>query len=574
MEAESSRRTAMDPPVPKRMHKLLSKESLLICHSLLGLRWCFVPFTVLILSRSVLVACQLGGHFAAWSLAVLLADASQRDKESSDWKATISLMLALGLSAAALYCLPLMGLEALAALLVYLSFTAAAAKACALRSGFGRLRAAIFAAWAGGEALLSIAVSAGLLFAASTLLADESGHLERQWVFFWRLLCINCALSVVSFVMLPLLLLRIFRAPKEVYHSQIIEPEMQVIGACTDELPPPSDRRSEPPKSWMRPLFIASAATCLASMVLCTVVFLIFHIITPGQTFESLQLDVPGPNHTAIHAVCETCFCENVVQDVSVIRNVQYGRAYSEKHGRDEDLMLDVYKPDGAKSDSKAPAVLLIHGGNFIGSSRHSDIMVSEAFHFAKAGFVVFNIDYRLDGSTYLVEVAAVRDAVHDAKAAVRFIVDHAESYGVDSTRIAAWGESAGGITAISMNSLSSEGFSGSAGLPSNISAAVSISGTIWPFLVAAPTNDVQRVTPWFNLHSTGDATVFPFLAVMTHVFLLAKGVPDIENRLVWVPGDYHVPWGSHSRLDMSSSLRPVVLNFLAKAMRLKSLCQ
>ena len=39
----------------------------------------------------------------------------------------------------------------------------------------------------------------------------------------------------------------------------------------------------------------------------------------------------------------------------------------------------------------------------------------------------------------------------------------------------------------------------------------------------------------------------------MTHVYLLAKGVPDIENRLVWVPGDYHVPWGSHSRLDMSA---------------------
>ena len=45
--------------------------------------------------------------------------------------------------------------QALAALLVYLSFTAAAAKACALRRGSGRLRAAIFAAWAGGEALLS-----------------------------------------------------------------------------------------------------------------------------------------------------------------------------------------------------------------------------------------------------------------------------------------------------------------------------------------------------------------------------------------------------------------------------------
>ena len=47
-------------------------------------------------------------------------------------------------------------------------------------------------------------------------------------------------------------------------------------------------------------------------------------------------------------------------------------------------------------------------------------------------------------------------------------------------------------------------------------------------------------------------ASIF-FAEVMTHVYLLAKGVPDIENRLVWVPGDYHVPWGSHSRLDMSA---------------------
>ena len=41
-----------------------------------------------------------------------------------------------------------------------------------------------------------------------------------------------------------------------------------------------------------------------------------------------------------------------------------------------------------------------------------------------------------------MVDLPAVRAAVHDAKAAVRFIARHAEEYGVDATRIAAWGES------------------------------------------------------------------------------------------------------------------------------------
>eukprot|EP00438_Fugacium_kawagutii_P004478 Skav232401 [mRNA] locus=scaffold1077:664272:664718:- [translate_table: standard] len=140
--------------------------------------------------------------------------------------------------------------------------------------------------------------------------------------------------------------------------------------------------------------------------------------------------------------------------------------------------------------------------------------MESEASYFARAGYVAFNMDYRLDGSTYLVQVAAVRDAVHDAKAAVRYIVEHAATFGVDPHRIAAWGESAGGITAASLNALASEGSSGNPGARSNVSAAVSISGTMWPFLVAAPRNHPRDVAPWFDVHGTKDSTVFAFLAV------------------------------------------------------------
>ena len=40
------------------------------------------------------------------------------------------------------------------------------------------------------------------------------------------------------------------------------------------------------------------------------------------------------------------------------------------------------------------------------------------------------------------------------------------------------------------------------------------ISGTMWPFLVAAPTNHIRNVTPWFNVHGADDHIVFPFLPV------------------------------------------------------------
>lgn len=201
-----------------------------------------------------------------------------------------------------------------------------------------------------------------------------------------------------------------------------------------------------------------------------------------------------------------------------MVYDLKYGSAYSERHGQEVDLLLDVYRPTVALG-WKAPAVLLIHGGNFIGGSKQAGIMEAEALYFARAGFVVFNMNYRLEGSTYLVELSAVRDAVHDAKAAVRFIVDQAESFRLDPTRIAAWGESAGGITAISMNSVSSEGSSGNPGLSSNISAAVSLSGTMWPFLVASPRNEVLRDTPWFNVHSKADSVVYPFLAAPWHTW-------------------------------------------------------
>ena len=40
----------------------------------------------------------------------------------------------------------------------------------------------------------------------------------------------------------------------------------------------------------------------------------------------------------------------------------------------------------------------MIHGGNFMGGSKDWELIATEAEHFARAGYVVFNIDYRVDG--------------------------------------------------------------------------------------------------------------------------------------------------------------------------------
>ena len=92
---------------------------------------------------------------------------------------------------------------------------------------------------------------------------------------------------------------------------------------------------------------------------------------------------------------------------------------------------------------------------------------------------------YMSKGVAFLSEVGAVRDSVHDAKAAIRYVVQHADELGIDPHRIAVEGASAGAIVSASLPFVD-EGSSGNAGFRSNVSAAIAMSGTIWPFLLKA----------------------------------------------------------------------------------------
>lgn len=109
---------------------------------------------------------------------------------------------------------------------------------------------------------------------------------------------------------------------------------------------------------------------------------------------------------------------------------------YGEADG--QQLLLDVAQPPPAAEPR--PAVVLIHGGAMMFSDRGD--LTAHAAALGAAGYVTFNIDYRLVDEAGNNPWPAQLD---DAQLAVRWIRANAEHYGVDPDRICAYGHSAGG---------------------------------------------------------------------------------------------------------------------------------
>lgn len=115
------------------------------------------------------------------------------------------------------------------------------------------------------------------------------------------------------------------------------------------------------------------------------------------------------------------------------------------------DLTMDLYCPEGAKVEKHA-LILFIHGGAFyVGDKQHPGI-VDWCRYYASMGYVCASINYRLGflPSRDDIERAGYM-AVQDAHAAMRFLVNHADEYHIDTDEIYAAGTSAGSITALNL---------------------------------------------------------------------------------------------------------------------------
>jgi acetyl esterase/lipase len=110
-------------------------------------------------------------------------------------------------------------------------------------------------------------------------------------------------------------------------------------------------------------------------------------------------------------------------------------------------LELDVYRPD-TTSDEPLPLIHYVHGGGWRVSSRQRAPRETRAWdvdiftQLAEAGFVVAASAYRFSGE------ALFPAAIEDTADALAWLRANADRFGIDSTRIVMFGQSAGGYLA------------------------------------------------------------------------------------------------------------------------------
>jgi acetyl esterase/lipase len=119
---------------------------------------------------------------------------------------------------------------------------------------------------------------------------------------------------------------------------------------------------------------------------------------------------------------------ESLRRPIRAVRNVTFLKLES------EEIKADVYRPD---DDQQRPAVMLIHGGAWSSGDKWN--MADHARELAQAGFVAVPINYRL-APTWRFPAQ-----IDDCRAALLWMLDAADTYGIDRQRLAVYGYSAGG---------------------------------------------------------------------------------------------------------------------------------
>ncbi len=145
-------------------------------------------------------------------------------------------------------------------------------------------------------------------------------------------------------------------------------------------------------------------------------------------------------------------YLDPIFQEVQRSEGIVYG-ANINLLGHVQILRLDCYQPLG-DTLSQRPLLIWIHGGAFVSGNRGDRKAQAMGTGFAKRGYVVASIDYRVgvsDTTSPTAFLESMLRAVQDGKAAVRFFRKHASIYGIDTTHIYVGGSSAGGCTALLM---------------------------------------------------------------------------------------------------------------------------
>ncbi len=137
--------------------------------------------------------------------------------------------------------------------------------------------------------------------------------------------------------------------------------------------------------------------------------------------------------------------------DISVLADHRMGKDLLDRHfesciyrqeaGRA--LKLLVKKPPGWNPSDRRTAILWIHGGSWIGGE--PEYFLPHSNYFAMRGMVACSVEYRLLESKGGSRGSTLIDCLQDCRAAVRYVRERADAWGVDPDKIVVAGDSAGG---------------------------------------------------------------------------------------------------------------------------------
>jgi len=160
-------------------------------------------------------------------------------------------------------------------------------------------------------------------------------------------------------------------------------------------------------------------------------------------------------------------------------------KVFAEKDG--QKLSLDIYRND---EKTVQPCLMFVFGGGFMGGERDYKAYSSYFDFFAKNGFTVVSIDYRLGMKgvkspsklNFKPLQNAISIAVEDLYTATDYILKHASELNIDTSRIIISGSSAGAVTVLQADYIKRNDFPIATILPRNFQYAgvISFSGSIF----------------------------------------------------------------------------------------------
>ena len=202
---------------------------------------------------------------------------------------------------------------------------------------------------------------------------------------------------------------------------------------------------------------------------------------------------------------------EKPLSSVNEIKAVSYGKI------GERTLLLDVFSPKKIAKKT-LPAIMIIHGGGWRTGNRTQHYQLARRL--AELGYVCFTPEYRLSTE------ALYPAAVHDLKTALRWMKANAQTYNIDTNRIATLGFSAGGELSAFMGVTAEnpifEGNNGNLNHSSKVQAVVDIDGTLSFVHPESGEGDDRKntsaATYWFGYPKVDNLKLWEEASPLAHV--------------------------------------------------------